>query len=89
MKTKAIKFVIPALAIVFAIATSAFTSLNTTEDKDATTIIGYVHTPDPCTQVRVDCSPTGEEQCESDGNYVYDMNNNGTACDVPLFKNQS
>jgi hypothetical protein len=87
MKTKAIKFVIPAMAIVFAIATSAFTSLNSSEAKDGTTIKGYIQTTsNPCQDIQVDCQYQGTVQCEADNKPVYDWNSFETACDVPLYK---
>ncbi|MEC3965800.1 DUF6520 family protein [Flagellimonas halotolerans] len=86
-----IKLVIPALAIIFAIATSAFTSLNTTDAKDGTTITGYIQTlNDPCKDIQVDCQYEGTVQCETEELIpVYDFNSHGTACNVPLFKIQS
>ncbi|MBW8244070.1 hypothetical protein K1F50_14775 [Muricauda oceani] len=66
MKTRAIKFFIPALAIVFAIAASAFTAMDTQAD-EFTLIDGYIETGDPqqpCELVEdVDCQLTGNQDC--------------------------
>lgn len=88
MKTKAVKFVMPALTIVFAIAASAFTAVEL-ESADASMITqGYIQ-PDPqesCEQVNnLDCSLAGTYLCTSDGFQVY-RDENGTSCSFQLKK---
>lgn len=67
MKTRAFKFFIPALAIVFAIATSAFTALDIQSADEYTLINGYIATSNPqqpCELVEnVDCQLEGEQDC--------------------------
>lgn len=87
MKTRAIKFLVPVVAIVFAIATSAFTALDTPKADE----FKYIQTNDPqnpCDEVKVDCVPQGDEECVYDSQLVYDMDEI-TGCNLPLFKRQT
>ena len=88
MKTRAIKFLLPVMAIVFAVAASAFTVAHEGDRDENTFITGYIHTLDnPCEEVEVDCLPQGQDQCEYNNSLVYDMDSE-TTCNDPLFKRQ-
>jgi len=80
-----IKFVIPAMAIIFAIATSAFTAMDTSKVDDNMLITGYVPTGnplDPCDDEQVDCAADGLFNCTISGVDYYQLN--GTSCDMIL-----
>lgn len=88
MKTKAIKFIMPALVIVFAIAASAFTAAPNETAEQSMITQGYVQIDpqEPCEEVNdLDCSLTGAYLCTSGGNQVYRFEN-GTSCSVQLRK---
>lgn len=86
MKTKMIKFIIPVMAIVFAIATSAFTAVDAAVD-DAAITQGYVFdaTQSPkCQEVNnLDCSLDGDYMCTYAGKQVYRIPG-ATVCNIPL-----
>ncbi|HLT33907.1 MAG TPA: DUF6520 family protein [Aquaticitalea sp.] len=89
MKTKFFKIVIPAFAIVLAVAVSAFTSFENSTEVEGTLIQGYIPTGnplEPCGEdVRVECSLIGNNDCtyESFPNLpVYD----DTMCSNQLSK---
>lgn len=87
MKTKAIKFFIPALAIVFAIATSAFTAMDDPIG-DKVEIQGYVfddNPTQPCNEVEVDCALDGNSLCIEGTKQVY-ANMSGTTCSTELYR---
>ncbi|MDF0716985.1 DUF6520 family protein [Muricauda sp. 334s03] len=83
MKTKAIKFVIPALAVLFAIATSAFTALDNPNAAEKMAMNGYIPTgnfQNPCELIQdVDCNLTGSQLCTYGGAPVYEKIQ-GTSC---------
>ena len=65
MKTLKSKFLLPVLAIVFAITASAFTTVEASRVDDNTAIMGYIYqsAEDPCHEVTVPCSTTGSQTC--------------------------
>jgi len=67
MKTKFFKFVIPAFAILLAVAVSAFTSLESLGEVKEIPITGYIVTTNPqrpCDDVKVDdCGIGGTFDC--------------------------
>ncbi|MCR9229105.1 MAG: DUF6520 family protein [Flavobacteriaceae bacterium] len=84
MKTKAIKTVIPTLAILFAIGASAFGTGEKLERTQNDLIRGYEDDPeDPCNATFVDCSTEGDNICTLNGNVVY-QELNGTTCSNEL-----
>ena len=86
MKNNFFKIVVPAFAILVAIAVSAFTTLDNTNVK-LNDITGYVMIPgQPCDEVDVECSLEGEDLCESGSKQVF-ANLNNTSCENELFKN--
>lgn len=88
MKSKAFKFVIPVVAIIFAITASAFTVSFEGNTDDNLLITGYIHAPNnPCQEVKVNCLPDGQEQCKYGTDFVYDLES-GTGCSTALFKVQ-
>ncbi len=91
MKTRAIKFLIPALAIVFAIAASAFTALETPEPDGTTMITGYIPTGNPlqpCQDVQVDCEVGSTFDCTYDASIPVYQQIGATACQNRLSKPQ-
>lgn len=89
MKTRAIKFFIPALAIVFAIAASAFTAIDKPMVGENASITGYYPNEDsqqPCDSKQVDCTIDGDNVCTI-SDVTYYRFNNGTSCQVELRKN--
>ena len=88
MKTLKSKFLLPVLAIVFAITASAFTTVETPQVDDNAAIMGYIYqsAEDPCHQVSVPCSTSGAQTCfYSPGVVAKQLN--GTACPLPLRRN--
>jgi len=88
MKKRMIKLVIPALAIIFAIATSAFTAMDNSTVDDNMLITGYYQTGnplDPCEDEQVDCSVQGRFDCTISGVDYFQLN--GTSCDIILKRN--
>lgn len=88
MKTKMIKFIIPVMAIVFAIAASAFTAVDKVAD-DAAISEGYVFdaTQTPrCQEVNnLDCSLEGDYMCTYKEKPVYQLPG-ATICSIPLAR---
>ena len=88
MKTNFFKIVIPAFAIVLAVAVSAFTSFENSTEVEGTLIQGYIPTGnplEPCEKVKVDCVLQGNVECEYDSQLAYEMDDL-TGCNIPLFK---
>lgn len=87
MKSKVVNFVIPAMAIIFAVATSAFTvSQNRTTD-DNNLITGYIPTPtNPCKDVVVECIVGGTFDCTYDTSTPVFQQWDGTMCQNRLSK---
>ncbi|MBO0322166.1 hypothetical protein J0X14_07655 [Muricauda sp. CAU 1633] len=86
MKTRAIKFLIPAMAIVFAIVASAFTAIDQPMNEDNAFIPGYVpntNPSEPCNEVQVQCKANGEYSCTI-GNDTYFRFKDGTSCHTEL-----
>ncbi|MFD2101304.1 DUF6520 family protein [Flagellimonas iocasae] len=91
MKTKMIKFTIPAMAILFAIAASAFTVLEESNTDVSDPITAYIETGNPndrCGDVEVECHDGSAMDC------VYGLENKpvfrddlGTHCSYVLSKN--
>ncbi|MFC4218970.1 DUF6520 family protein [Flagellimonas marina] len=87
MKNHKLKFLIPVLAIIFAVA-SAFTTSARAEVDDSASMIGYINSPSPCTAVSVDCTPIENNNlCTYQGQFVYDKLT-PTICNQPLYRNQ-
>ena len=89
MKTKFFKFVIPAFAIVLAVAVSAFTVSDGSETDANTMITGYYPTgipSEPCDNKLVDCNLNGSKVCTID-EVTYFRILDGTSCKLPLRKN--
>lgn len=91
MKTQKLKFLMPVIAIVFAITTSAFTSAeNSKVDENFTTMTGYTANSipgQPCQSVIVDCDITGNFLCTVNGKPVYRFLS-GTSCVSNLRRSQ-
>ena len=87
MKTKAFKFVIPTMAIIFALVASAFTAVDTSITGEAN-LQGYVFSEipgQPCNEIEVDCTLEGAMLCREGGKQVYaDMS--GTSCSTELYR---
>jgi hypothetical protein len=83
MKTQKLKFLIPVIAIIFAITASAFTTIdNANVEDDFTTMTGYTANSipgQPCQSVIVDCDITGNFLCTVNGKPVYRFLS-GTSC---------
>ena len=90
MKTQKMKILIPMMAIVVAITSSAFSVANTLpSDENLTMINGYTANDipgQPCNVVRVDCSDTGAFLCTNGGKQVYKIAS-GTTCFSQLKRN--
>ncbi|KAB7530306.1 hypothetical protein F8C76_02015 [Flagellimonas olearia] len=89
MKTRAFKFLLPALAVIFAIAASAFTAIDEPMADDNTLIQGYYPTGNsqqPCNSQQVDCNTNGDYVCTIDEVTYYEKYN-GTICHTELRKN--
>ena len=90
MKIQKFKFLVPVLAIVFAITASAFTTIdNSKVDENTATITGYTANPipgQPCNTVQVDCSVVGSQLCTHNGKQVYQLKS-GTSCFSQLRRN--
>ncbi|WP_203296552.1 DUF6520 family protein [Luteirhabdus pelagi] len=86
MKTRKLKFMIPLLAIVFAV-TSAFTTADTSKVESAS-ILGYLDAPSPCMQ-SVSCLPSGTVVCtNARGAQAYGkFHPNDTTCPREVYKN--
>lgn len=86
MKTLKSKFLFPIVAIVFAITTSAFTTIEASQVDDNSAIMGYIYqsAEDPCHQVSVpECSVSGNKTCfYSPGVVAKQLL--GTSCPVQL-----
>lgn len=84
MKNLKSKMMMPAFAIVFAIA-SAFAT-NATDQDLAAPVQGYIQNGPQCIE-SIDCSTTGNEICTVGTNtQVFGMNLSGTVCDKVLYK---
>lgn len=87
---KKLKMLIPILAIVFALAASAFTAKDSSFDNSGTLMQGYIQNDDPsqpCDQVNdLDCNPTSGDLCTYEGKQVYQIKS-GTSCFNQLYKN--
>lgn len=83
MKTSKLNFLIPILAILFAV-TSAFTVSTSTDAEDMTV---YINTPEPCTEIseQVNCAPQGNQACTYQGLNVFDKLT-PTICSKPLYR---
>ena len=90
MKTRAIKFLIPAMAIVFAIAASAFTSIERPMDGEKLLMDGYLPNPNvtqPCDKVEdLDCQASGTYACTIDGDTYFRIKD-GTSCHTEVRRN--
>jgi hypothetical protein len=90
MKTRKFKFLVPVLAIVFAITASAFTTIdNSKVDENTSIITGYTANAipgQPCDAVQVDCSVVGSQLCTHNGKQVYRLQS-GTSCFSQLKRN--
>lgn len=86
MKSMRSKFLMPVLAVALAISASAFTAIDEPKAVDNTLITGYIHTPTPCFEVQVDCSPDGNQECTYGSEFVYDLNDGATGCNKPLYQ---
>lgn len=88
MKTIKFKFLIPVLAIAFAV-TSAFTTSATAEVESLTSINGYIDHPSPCMTPPVSCLPEGFYTCTNNlEQQVYGKwNELDTTCPRVVFKN--
>lgn len=90
MKTQKFKFLVPVLAIVFAIIASAFTTIdNSKVDENTSIITGYTANAipgQPCDAVQVDCQTTGTMLCTHNGKQVYQLKS-GTSCFSQLRRN--
>lgn len=88
MKTIKFKFLIPVLAVAFAV-TSAFTTVNETVENSLATIPGYIDHPSPCMITPISCLPTGSVVCKNTlGQQVYGkFNINDTTCQRVVYKN--
>jgi Family of unknown function (DUF6520) len=90
MKFLKFKFLVPVLAIVFAITASAFTTIdNSKVDENTATIMGYTENAipgQPCDTVQVDCSVAGSLLCTYNGKQVYRLKS-GTSCFSQLKRN--
>jgi len=67
MKANFIKIVVPAFAIVLAVAVSAFTVSHEGKTDGNTLIQGYIasgNQSDPCNEVLVNCQIEGDNSCE-------------------------
>lgn len=82
MKFSKTKFLIPGLAVVLAVAASAFT---TNETKDESFVQNYINSPVPCQEVEESCTPQGTQECTYEtGEYIFAKN--GTVCETPLYR---
>lgn len=83
MKKIKLKFLLPVLAIAFAITASAFTTIDNSQvDMTATTMTGYIPNAiptQPCNAVQEDCSLVGAQDCLHNGQQVYRAKS-GTTC---------
>ncbi|MGC1632897.1 MAG: DUF6520 family protein [Gelidibacter sp.] len=67
MKTLKNKFLMPVMAVIFAITASAFTA---TSDTEAVENTGYLNTNAPCS-VPITCAPSGQDLCEQGSQQAY------------------
>ncbi|MHA7831832.1 MAG: DUF6520 family protein [Flagellimonas sp.] len=90
MKAKMIKFTIPAMAILFAIAASAFTVLEKSNTDANVPLDAYIQTGNPsapCQEVQVDdCQLSGEMDCEYEIGVPAYRNDGDTVCSFQLSK---
>jgi len=90
MKTQKSKFLVPVLAIIFAITASALTTNdNSKVDKNTAMITGYTANAipgQPCDAVQVDCQTTGAMLCTHNGKQVYQLKS-GISCFSQLRRN--
>lgn len=88
MKFLKSKFLMPVLAVTFALTASAFTAIdNSSADDNA--IQGFVFDDNsqlPCNTVEVECDITGSELCKYEGKQVYRFAS-GTMCTSELWRN--
>lgn len=86
MKTLKSKFLLPVLAIVFAITASAFTTVETSQVENNAAMQGYIYQSaiNPCHQVSVPgCSVSGNQTCfYSPGVIAKQLT--GTSCPLQL-----
>lgn len=88
MKTRAIKFLLSAFAVIFAIAASAFTAIDEPMVDDNALMQGYYPTGNsqqPCDSEPVDCNTDGQYACTISGVTYYEFYN-GTICHSELRK---
>ncbi len=78
MKTKILKFVLPAFAILLAI------SLSFATETDSFSNTGYIEGPTGAIPVQVDCNNTTQDQCYYLGQEVFQ----DTGLSIPLKKSQ-
>lgn len=90
MKFLKFKFLVPVLAVVFAITVSAFPTVDNSQvDENTATITGYTANAipgQPCDEVQVDCSIVGSQLCTLNGDQVYRLQS-GTSCFSQLKRN--
>lgn len=90
MKFLKFKFLVPVLAVVFAITVSAFTAVDNSQvDENTATITGYTANAipgQPCDAVQVDCQENGTLLCTYNGKQVYKLQS-GTSCFSQLRRN--
>lgn len=67
MKTLKNNFLMPIVAVIFAITASAFTATSSLKTVDN---IGYLNTTVPCS-VAIECAPSGNDLCEQGGQQAY------------------
>lgn len=86
MKTKKVKIMMPAFAIMFAIVSAFATNVNGKE-KSSAIVPGYLDAPEPC-EVSIDCSDTGTIICTApNGQQVFGKENpNGTTCSLEVYQ---
>ncbi|UBZ15712.1 DUF6520 family protein [Flagellimonas marinaquae] len=82
MKFSKTKFLIPGLAVVLAVAASAFTTNDTV---DESFVQNYINSPAPCQKVDEQCTPQGTQECTTE-NDEYVFAKNGTSCTTPLYR---
>jgi len=88
MKTKFFKFVIPAFAIVLAVAVSAFTTGEKPSVNKDGLIYGYVYESEsnPCNKELVNCTIEGDQTCIVRNMTVF-KDKNETSCTNVLKRN--
>lgn len=86
MKTKLLKFGMPLMAFMLAIA-FAFATEHRTSEEDHSLVTGYIYNHDQsdCFPVLTECSPSGSFVCTIDGETIFRIKN-GTSCLMQLYK---